>query len=78
MYPLWAGDVTRHRLTAKQREENSARFVCAACGGDFEKGWSDEEAAAEYAQDFGDFNDGEPPAVVCDDCYNLMRREMHG
>jgi rubredoxin len=41
-------------------------FQCAACGGVFDKGWSDAEATAERsANGFDDID----CAVVCDDCY---------
>lgn len=48
----------------------SKTFKCAACGGVFEEDWSDEEAQAELAANFG-----VPPSecdVVCDDCYKKM------
>lgn len=48
-------------------------YTCAACGGVFEKGWSDEEALAEAAEVFPDW--GGPMDVVCDDCWNKMRED---
>ena len=48
-------------------------YVCKACGGTFEKGWSDEEEAAEYARTFpGSAARCEPMVRVCDDCYQRM------
>ena len=48
-----------------------SRFSCSLCGGVFEKGRSDEEAMAEYAEMFpGD--DEEPTDLVCDDCWQDM------
>jgi hypothetical protein len=44
-------------------------YQCAHCGGVFEKGWSDEEATAEAADNFGEAPKGDDAAVVCDDCY---------
>jgi hypothetical protein len=46
-------------------------YTCAACGGVFGKGWSDEEAAAESVELFGEWP-AEQMAVVCDDCFNKM------
>jgi hypothetical protein len=48
-------------------------YFCEQCRMTFPKGWSDEEQAAEAAENFP----GLPPehaAVVCDDCY----REIMG
>jgi hypothetical protein len=45
-------------------------YKCAACGGVFEKGWSDEEALAELDATFG--VPVEDCALVCDDCYREM------
>ncbi len=45
-------------------------FTCAQCDGTFEKAWSDEEAAAEAEENFGDLLGD--PVVVCDDCYEAM------
>jgi hypothetical protein len=43
-------------------------YTCARCGGTFTPGWSEEEARAEAAQNWGDV-----PAVamdeICDDCH---------
>ena len=44
-------------------------FTCAQCGGTFDKEWSDEEALAEAAENFGEIDD---PVVICDDCYKRM------
>jgi len=52
-------------------------FTCGACGGTFPRGWTDEEAAAEA---LAAFSPGEllteAVGVVCDDCWQAMRREM--
>ena len=46
-----------------------ATYICQECLGEYEFGWSDEEAHAEAVQNFG--RDGHAPdmAIVCDDCY---------
>lgn len=53
-------------------EPGPNQYRCDCCGGIFDKGWSDEEARAEAEQQFGEalHAEGEPPALVCDDCYN--------
>lgn len=50
-------------------------FTCDACGGTFEKGWSDGEALAEARQTFT-ADELRDPAVVCDPCLKRMRAEM--
>jgi hypothetical protein len=52
-------------------------FTCASCGDTHEKGWSDEEAAAEAEELFPgmDADDPAEAAVVCDACYqHIMGR----
>lgn len=44
-------------------------FTCAFCGDVCEKEWTDEEAVAEYQQNFPDGVPVEEAVVVCDDCY---------
>lgn len=45
-------------------------FTCGNCGGTFVKGWSDEEAAEEYAVNMpGETKDPAEQAYLCDDCY---------
>lgn len=46
-------------------------FICAECGGTFEKGWTDEEAAAECQERFPG-NQLDQCAVVCDECYQRI------
>jgi hypothetical protein len=49
------------------------KYTCAACGGTFSKGWSEEEALAESRDVFGVDPAQDPTmAVVCDDCYKAM------
>lgn len=50
-------------------------YKCSACGGVFEKAWTDEEAQTEYAQTFD--NNTENQVIVCDDCYNQIMN-FHG
>jgi len=49
-------------------------FTCANCGDTHEKGWSDEEAAAEAQENFPGIDTTDPveAPVVCDDCYNRI------
>ena len=52
-------------------------FTCQSCGDTHEKGWSDEEAAAEAQQNFPgiDLTDPDEAPVVCDSCYeHIMGR----
>lgn len=54
-------------------------YHCAHCGGVFTKGWSDEEAEAEYATTFStDPHFHEPREVVCDDCYKEFTEWSQG
>ncbi len=49
-------------------------FTCTACGGTFEKAWSEAEAQKEL----GDLFPGVPVlecALVCDDCFKAMGLE---
>lgn len=48
----------------------SNTYTCEACGGTFDKGWSDEEAEAELKTTFG--VDKQDCGLVCDDCYKAM------
>lgn len=49
--------------------ENPEKFTCEMCGGEFDKGRSDEEALGDLAA--GPWSDvpEEECAVVCEDCY---------
>jgi len=49
-------------------------FTCAACGGTFLAGWSDEEKRAEAEDVFGDIPEAER-VTVCDDCFGAMERQ---
>ncbi len=46
----------------------SDTFVCGRCEKEFQKGWSDEEAKAEYKKNFPD-TQGDAEDLVCDPCY---------
>lgn len=46
----------------------SDTFRCDNCGGVFAKGWTDEVAEQELAQNFPGFTAADC-GVVCDDCY---------
>lgn len=47
------------------------QYRCEMCEGVFNKGWSDEEAAAELGEKFPGHAQ-EDCAVVCDDCFKKM------
>lgn len=47
------------------------QYRCAACGGVFGKGRTDEEARAELMDDFPGYG-VEDCALVCDDCHREM------
>lgn len=47
----------------------SDTYTCAACGGVFEKGWTEEEAADELAQNFPGC-EIQACVLICEDCYN--------
>jgi hypothetical protein len=45
-------------------------FKCTRCGGVFEKGWSDAEAAEEMHRELGGAPRGDARmGVLCDECY---------
>ena len=47
------------------------QYRCDCCGMIYEKGWTDEEAAAETKEVFG-VEHGDDDAVVCDTCFKMM------
>jgi hypothetical protein len=46
-------------------------FTCYCCGGTFTKEWTDEEAMAEYRDNFGKAKRAEGVSF-CDECYELF------
>lgn len=44
-------------------------YQCAACGGVYEKGWSDQESRKESLEIWGEIPESEQ-VVICDDCFN--------
>lgn len=50
-------------------------YTCQGCGGVFEHGWSYEEAQAEAKATFT-AEELAHTAVVCEDCWQAMRRAM--
>jgi hypothetical protein len=50
------------------------KFVCALCCQECETDVPDEVAMAEAIAIFGDSLESDPP-VVCDDCFEMMKRE---
>jgi hypothetical protein len=49
----------------------SDRYICAQCGGEFDRVRTDAESDAEYARNFPEFKD-EPRARVCEYCFNAI------
>jgi hypothetical protein len=54
-----------------------SEFTCAECGETHEKGWSDEEAAAEHIALYGRRPDPDA-GVLCDDCFEGFRAWLKG
>jgi hypothetical protein len=50
-------------------------YKCQTCKGIFNKGWSDEEALAEFRGYFPDLP-MEEAGVICDICYQKMIQDM--
>lgn len=46
-------------------------YTCARCGETNEKGWSDEEAAAEREANWPGFDEADC-VLICDDCFRPM------
>ena len=49
-------------------------YQCAMCYNVYSKGWTDEEAIAEFNESFEHTNE---TVMVCDDCYNKMIPQMN-
>lgn len=47
-------------------------YICSVCNGEFESGWTEEEALAELALSFPALLAADA-AVACDDCYTKIR-----
>lgn len=47
-------------------------FKCGACGGVFEKAWSDKEAVAESEAKFQMPVTEETHVLICDDCFKRI------
>ena len=65
---------TDARESAGTMAESGMTYRCSACGGIFEKGWSDQEAEQDAREKWGVPNAMNNPemTVVCDDCYQQM------
>jgi hypothetical protein len=48
-------------------------FKCAACGGIFKKGRTDDEAMEACEKEFGRALSDEESVLVCDDCWEEMK-----
>lgn len=51
-------------------------YVCAMCGGTFQKGVADSEAMTEANGYWPDLKK-EDAAIICDDCYQGIKPEEH-
>jgi len=58
--------------TGEIRRNMDNTFVCAMCGGEFEKEWSDDDAEAELKENFGSNTQKEDCVIVCDECYKKV------
>ncbi len=55
----------------------NSTYQCYWCKQEFVKDRLDEEAQAEYEEDYGPFYEDEVE-VVCEDCYNNLVRTWRG
>lgn len=53
---------------------NDPYYLCASCGNMFEKDWTDEEAIADFNNDFPGYSKDDT-VIVCDDCYQRILRQ---
>lgn len=50
-------------------------YVCARCGGTFDKGWTDEEALAEKEVLWGpEIDRAEQFIILCNDCFEAFMK----
>ena len=69
------GALLWRRAEEDRLEKAKLGYFCDQCHGTFIQDWSDEEAAAEFAENFPDCPHGiEASAKVCDDCYAEIMR----
>lgn len=48
-------------------------YKCYSCKEIFEKGWSDDDAIKECAENFGEgFHESDDAVIVCDNCYKIL------
>jgi ssDNA-binding Zn-finger/Zn-ribbon topoisomerase 1 len=57
---------------ANESNNQPLEYTCDKCGEAFVSGWSDEEASAEFEENFPETADEEETAVLCDDCYKAF------
>lgn len=53
----------------------SKQFICALCREKFEKGWTEDEAQTELAENFPGFDVSECN-VLCADCYRKVMKSI--
>ena len=51
-------------------------FTCDGCGETFDKGWSDEEAEAEFQLRCPDNSEDDEKAVLCQGCHELVQGRL--
>ena len=54
--------------------KNDEIFTCTKCGDTFTMEWSNEEAKAEFKENFGkEMSDEDDICILCDDCYKEFK-----
>lgn len=48
-------------------------YICYICEGQFESGWTEEQAVAAYIKEHGE-EPGDASVVVCSSCYQKQKR----
>jgi DNA-directed RNA polymerase subunit RPC12/RpoP len=56
--------------------KGAGTYICAMCGEENEKGWSDEEAVSEMERYFGQVPES-ARVIICDDCYQKIKPSDH-
>ena len=61
----------RETVEAEIEKQGPDTYICDRCHGEFEYGWSKEEAIAE-AQKLWTSDELNQAAIVCDDCFKIV------
>jgi hypothetical protein len=75
--PIVVPSFSEFVLPNSPAEVPAGSYRCEECGGVFENGWSDEEAAAEAENNFPGMTP-EDAATVCEDCFNDLMAMARG